>query len=236
MTSAHPGPTTGPDLGAPTRILVVRHGVTDHTQGGRVTGRGGDDPELNAEGRRQAEAVAHTVAARLGGDDSPVVVSSGLRRAAQTADAIARQMGISPVQNPDWDEQSAGEWDGLTWSEIARRDAAAPSLIRTDAHFAPPDGESFAQLARRVETAWNLAVQQTVNSDPTSQEPTGAGVSSVVIVTHRGPIDVLLTMLLGIERRTAALFRIAPCSITGVSRWRDGGVAIDTINDTAHLR
>jgi ribonuclease H / adenosylcobalamin/alpha-ribazole phosphatase len=32
------------DLGTPTRILLVRHGVTEFTEAGRLDGRGGADP------------------------------------------------------------------------------------------------------------------------------------------------------------------------------------------------
>ncbi len=46
-----------PDLGTPTRVLLIRHGVTDFTVASKLDGRGGADPSLNAQGQAQAQAA-----------------------------------------------------------------------------------------------------------------------------------------------------------------------------------
>lgn len=211
------------------RVLLVRHGVTDFNDTGRVTGRGGADPELNRTGVHQAACTAAAVAAlvsrlprlsRRDEADSPVVVHSALRRAAQTAAPIAEALGAATVVDAGWDEQAAGEWDGLTWKQIARRNPGASGLARTDSGYRPPGGESFADMDARVWRAWHHAV---------------ALASTVVIVTHRGPVDVLLTRLIGLDRPRAAQFRIDNCSLTLLHHWRDGGLSVEYVNDTAHL-
>ncbi|HEX5428507.1 MAG TPA: reverse transcriptase-like protein, partial [Pedococcus sp.] len=52
--SLQPATEVRPDLGTPTRILLIRHGVTEFTETGRLDGRGGADPSLTETGRAQA--------------------------------------------------------------------------------------------------------------------------------------------------------------------------------------
>ena len=81
-------------LGAPTRIVLVRHGITDLTAAGKLDGRGGPDPSLNAEGRRQARAAAAGVRAFIG-DSSAHVITSSLKRAIETGAAIAESSELA---------------------------------------------------------------------------------------------------------------------------------------------
>ena len=106
------------DLGAPTRIVLVRHGVTDFTTAGKLDGRGGPDPLLNAEGRRQAKAVGEGVRAFIG-DNAARVMTSSLKRAIETGTAIADELGIRTQIDADWDEQSFGDWDAKSMSYLA---------------------------------------------------------------------------------------------------------------------
>ena len=66
-----------------TRLYLVRHGETDWNVEGRIQGR--TDNELNDNGRAQARDVSEALA------DAPIdcIVSSSLRRAIMTADAVA---------------------------------------------------------------------------------------------------------------------------------------------------
>ena len=72
-----------PDNEPPTRLLLVRHGSTEHSHEGRFSGR--NELPLDDHGRAQAQAIARHVS-RMGPVD--VVLSSPLRRACETADAI----------------------------------------------------------------------------------------------------------------------------------------------------
>ena len=209
-----------PDLGAPTRVVIVRHGATEYNSAGRITGRGGDDPALSSEGTHQARRAATAIAAAVGEGDVEVV-SSGLTRARQTAAVIASALGVEPSVDRGWDEQDLGEWEGLTWAEIGRRDPGAPARARSDEDFAAPGGEPFSAVAARVEQAW---------------EAVAHGDRAVVVVTHRGPIDALLGRLLGVPRGTAARVAATPGSLMWLRVWADRGFMIDRVNDDAHLR
>jgi probable phosphoglycerate mutase len=94
-----------------TRLLVVRHGQSEWNATGRWQGRA--DPALTDEGRRQSKVAGGA----LGTFDA--VVASPLLRAAETATIIAERLGIGPVlTDPDLVERDAGEWQGLTRSQI----------------------------------------------------------------------------------------------------------------------
>jgi len=94
-----------------TRLLVVRHGQSEWNATGRWQGRA--DPPLTDEGRRQSKVAGGA----LGTFDA--VVASPLLRAVETATIIAERLGIGPVlTDPDLVERDAGEWQGLTRSQI----------------------------------------------------------------------------------------------------------------------
>lgn len=108
-----------------TRISLVRHGVTDWNYAGRVQGR--SDIPLAPEGERQAEAAAE----RLAGESWDGVYSSPLKRARQTALAIARRIGQSQVTtDARLAERQMGEaegmpdadlpvlWPGVPWDDL----------------------------------------------------------------------------------------------------------------------
>ncbi|XP_039835549.1 phosphoglycerate mutase-like protein 4 [Panicum virgatum] len=76
-----------------TDVVVVRHGETS-TNASRII-QGQLDPELNEIGRQQAYVVAH----RLSKEAKPTAIySSDLKRAAETAEIIAKVCGVTNVR------------------------------------------------------------------------------------------------------------------------------------------
>ncbi|KNX37402.1 bifunctional RNase H/acid phosphatase [Luteipulveratus halotolerans] len=224
MLSTDEEPAAPPDTGNPTRILLVRHGVTDFTVEGRLDGRGGADPSLNARGRDQAQRVAQALAARLADTGAVTVVTSSLARAQQTGAPIAEALGMRAVVDRDWDEQSFGAWDGRTFADLAADHRDELGRLRVDESFAVEGGESHTEMAARVEQAMQRAVRAA-----------GPG-GTVVVVTHRMPVMAVLASVLGLTRERAWQLAAAPASVTGIELWRDGNVQIAFVNDTHHLR
>jgi len=78
------------------------------------------------------------------------VISSDLSRSVATADAIAGTRPRLP-HHPNLREFHFGDWDGLTWKEVAARD---PMLSRdfweTPGAHRAPNGESWDELVARV--------------------------------------------------------------------------------------
>ena len=217
-------PNTDPDLGAPVRIVLVRHGVTEATAAGLLDGRGGADPALTAEGQRQAVAAAAALRSLLRGEPA-LVVTSSLARAVQTGAAIAGMLGARPQTDPDWDEQHFGDWEGRTVAQVcATADGASEyARLRTDADYARPGGESRAQLQARVLAAYE-AVEHCARE---------AG-RPVVVVSHRAALIAVLDAELGLGSPWS--LALSPASLTALRRWADGTVCVDVVNDTSHLR
>ena len=96
-------------------LLLARHAESAWNRTGRWQGRA--DPPLTDRGREQARALARALAAA-----SPArIVSSDLRRAAETAAIVARHLGLPHRLDPRLREVDVGDWSGLSRREIERR-------------------------------------------------------------------------------------------------------------------
>lgn len=202
--------------GEPTRVVLVRHGVTELTKEARLDGRGGVDPALAPEGHEQARAAAGAVRA-LVGDAEVTVITSSLLRARETGAHVAEALGVSPVEDPEWDEQSFGDWDGASVGELVAADRDAFRALRDDPDFAPPSGESHADLAARVVPAWDAVV---------------ARGGTVVVVCHRKPILVVLAHVLGMPHDRIWRLAGAPGSLTAIEAWPGGEAVVAFTNRT----
>ena len=211
---------TSASLVGEARIILIRHGVTDFTVSGRLDGRGGANPELNAEGVRQADAVARIIP-DLVGDQPARVITSSLRRTQMTGAAVAAALGVTPELQPDWDERSFGEWDGLTLAQINERHPAKLARMRADAAYPPPGGESRVAVAERVTRAF---------------EEIATAPGTFVVVTSRVPILVVLSQSLQIPAERFWALQTEPASVSIVCRWPDGNVSVPLVNRTDHLR
>ena len=208
------------DLGAPTRIVLVRHGVTDFTTAGKLDGRGGSDPSLNADGRRQARAAA-TGVRELIADEPATVITSSLQRAIETGAAIATELGVPAQIDADWDEQSFGDWDDMSMGHLATRYPQELLRFREDPDYSRPGGEAHVDLQARVLAAYSRAA---------------AVGGTVVVATHRKPIMTVLAHVLGIPHSRIWRAATSPASLTSFEVWADGGTSVAFVNATSHLR
>jgi broad specificity phosphatase PhoE len=210
------GSETPPDLGTPTRVLLIRHGVTEFTVASRLDGRGGADPSLTTAGQAQAAAAGLATAHLLGGAPARVVTSS-LARARETGAAVAEAIGAAPAVDPDWDEQDFGDWDGAAIADLVRDHPEELLSLRTDPGYSRPGGESHEQLAVRVVAAFDRVV---------------AAGGTTVVVCHRKPIMCVLAHLLGIPHDKVWRLAAAPGSLTAVEVWADGNASVAFTNRT----
>jgi ribonuclease H / adenosylcobalamin/alpha-ribazole phosphatase len=211
-----PAAASGPWEGTPTRIVLVRHGVTDFTVASRLDGRSGADPSLNTAGQAQALAAARATAHLLGGSSARVVTSS-LARARQTGAAVAEELGATPRVDADWDEQDFGDWDGTSIADLVRDHPVELAALREDPAYARPGGETHQQLASRVVTAFERVV---------------ALGGTTVVVCHRKPIMCVLAHVLGIPHDKVWRLAAAPGSLTALEVWPDGNVSVAFTNRT----
>lgn len=126
-------------------IILVRHGESESNVGNLMGGW--TDTPLTGLGARQAEATARRLKRELCGQPCRIV-SSDLRRAMQTAEAIGSALGVEPVSEPGLREINNGAAAGLTREE-AKRIYTQPT--RPLVEWVPyPGAENWLQLHRRV--------------------------------------------------------------------------------------
>jgi probable phosphoglycerate mutase len=210
---------SGPDVGEPTTLVLLRHGATVHTPQRRFSGSGGDDPSLSDDGRRQAELAAEVLA---GSGQVDAVVSSPMRRARETAEVVAARLGLRLREDELWRECSFGQWDGLTMAEVEERWPDELEAWRGSTSVAPPGGESFDEVERRV----RLARDRTLARHPRQR---------ILVVTHVTPIKQLVRLAIGCGPE--ALWRLdsSAASLSTTRWWPDGGSSLASFNETSHL-
>ena len=206
-----------PPQAVPTRLLLVRHGVTEYSVAKRFAGR--SDLELTEAGREQARRAAGRVA-ELGPVD--VLISSPLRRTRQTADQLADQLELPVLIEDGMVETDFGDWDGYTYAEVSQKWPAELQRWLADPSVAPPSGESFETVTRRVRRARDRILAQ-------------HGGKTVVVVSHVSPIKTLVRLALDAPASALQRMFLEPASISVIDYYADGPVSLRSFNDTAHL-
>jgi broad specificity phosphatase PhoE/ribonuclease HI len=209
-----------PSLDAATRLILVRHGETALTAQGRYSGRG--DIPLSEQGEAQAMAAGGRVAGIS--RDVTAIVSSPLRRCVRTAELIAAELGNVPVTVlPELIECDFGDWEALTFAEVRGRWPNELDRWLESTSVAPPGGESFQTVAKRVRGAL-----ETLKSAYPS--------STVVVVSHVSPIKLILRDALAASDAFLHRLFLDAAGVSTVDFWPDGGIAVRSVNETAHLR
>lgn len=152
--------------GAPT-IWFVRHGQTDWNAAGRLQGQ--RDVGLNATGLGQAAEAARRLRAIAGPALAEAdFVASPLVRARRTMEILRATLDLPAAEyrtDARLKEIGFGNWEGSTWSEIRRRDAAGAAARERDRWgFRPPGegAESYAMVTARVAEVARALVRPTV--------------------------------------------------------------------------
>ncbi len=163
----------------PARLYLMRHGEVSNPE--RVY-YGQSDVPLSDAGRQQSLAAAQN----LQGIDVSFILSSDLSRCRFMAEAIGRQIGVTPVCSERLREVDFGQWTGLSWEQIEQRYPGMFQRRMEDLEgFRPPGGESLHDLCDRVvpEIEGALAGREGEN---------------VVVVAHGGVNRVFIASVLQI--------------------------------------
>ena len=222
-TESATGSRSGSGWMGPTRtatsLLLLRHGETPFSVDRRFSGTG--DPELTPKGLAQAEGAALRLSRKP--YDIEVIVTSPLRRARQTADAVAARADLKVAVDEGLREVDFGDWEGHTFTEIQRRWPDELTAWLADPSVAPPGGESFEAAALRAEETRDRLLLDHQGK-------------TILVVSHVTPIKLLLRFAL--LAPPAALYRmhLDVASLSSVDYFPDGPALVKSFNDTAHLR
>lgn len=199
-----------------TEIILARHGETEWNV--EEVFRGRIDIELNETGRRQAELLAESLSELK----IEAVYSSPLKRALNTARAIARRQRLEVEVSPGLIDCDFGQWQGLPLREVREKDkelyrqwAESPQLVKI------PGGESLDEVRERA-----LGMVNEVMAEHGGR---------VVLVSHRVVNKVLICALLGLDNSHFWNIRQDVGGITFFS-YENGRLVLTRHNDTSYLR
>jgi broad specificity phosphatase PhoE len=133
------------------RLIIWRHGNTDWNAGGRIQGQ--TDVPLNDLGRQQSVDAADLLVAMR----PAVIVSSDLRRAADTAAALAALTGLCVRTDVRLRERFFGAWQGLTMAEAAERFPVEHARWRAGSESIGCDIEPLDDMGKRVAEGFQAA-------------------------------------------------------------------------------
>ena len=199
--------TTAPIRDAGHQLWLIRHGETEWARLGRHTGR--TDVALTETGRDQARALGR----RLGGHRFPLVLTSPLSRASETA-ALAG-FGSVAIVDPDLQEWDYGKLEGRLTAEI-RADYAGWSIWTGPW----PDGETVEQVG--------------VRADRVVARVRDAG-GDTLVFAHGHLLRVLAARWLDLPPTSGAQFALSTATLS-ILGWERENAVIETWNEACHLR
>jgi alpha-ribazole phosphatase len=198
------------------KLLLIRHGTTKLHTNDRFWGK--TDVPLSDIGIKQAEQLRK----RLASEEINSFFSSTLSRARSTAEIIAAGLKAKVVACDELCECNFGYVEGLTFKEIER---LYPELAKELADWKTvsfPGGESLEQLNERVKTF----LKRLENLKPKD---------TVAIVSHGGPLRLLICNLLGIDTAHWQQIRIDRASLSIVETYPQAAI-LTLLNDVSHLK
>ena len=192
----------------PTKWWWVRHApVVDADPMVRISGQLDVDANVTCA---NCEGTFKRLAQTLPQDG--VWITSNLIRTKQTVDAIfSAGMKLKKTKSEiDLAEQDFGRWAGMTWAELGTLESGeGPGFWAAPATTAPPGGESFLDLMKRVAPAIERLSEQYRGRD-------------IICVAHAGTIRAALAHALGLEPEKALSFNVENLSLTRIDHIESG--------------
>jgi len=165
------------------KIYFVRHGSSEFNEVGKMAGR--HDPSLSAQGHQEVAKCSEF----LVNVDLSLIYTSPLKRAVQTAEAIASKHNLPLQQRSDLQEIDMGEFSGLTWDEAQSRysqlfPSKSTGFWELFANDLIPGQEQFNVATRRILSVFNelSSLEESTN---------------VAVIAHKGVLEVFMTATLG---------------------------------------
>jgi probable phosphomutase (TIGR03848 family) len=193
-----------------TTLLLIRHGE-NNLVGKRLPGRM-PGVHLNERGLKQAEALVPAL------QKAPLkaIYSSPLERARETAEPLARALGLEVQLVPDLADVEVGEWAGRTLKSVRRLKVwkvvqGQPSAFRF------PGGESFIEAQARAVEALNAIA---------ARHPE----ELVACFTHADVVRLVTAHYLGMSLDSFQRLGADTTSITVVHIGKEGQVSVPRIN------
>lgn len=202
-----------------TYLILVRHGATDaNEQRPYILQGNAIDLNLSEAGRRQATAVGEFLAKY----PLAAVHASTMKRAVETAEAIAGHHELDVETHPELKEADVGAWEGLDWATIMERHPEEHArFFENPAENPYLGGESYNDVHARASAKLEELIDRYRGQ-------------TFAVVAHNVVNRSLLAPLLGVDMRYAK--EIAQAN-TGVNILKNDGerTKVVTLNSFFHL-
>ncbi len=199
------------------KIILIRHGETRWNHLRRIQG-GSTDTPLSATGKAQVNNLGKA----LKSEKIDAIYSSPLRRALDTANAIAKYHKL-PVQIvPQLRELEVGELEGLNVEDLTND--FSHFLVhwnKGEGSEKLPGGESLADLQQR---SWTII-----------QDIAARHKGTVIVVCHYFVIITIICSVLGLPPSGIKRFRVGVGSMT-VLDFENGIPRLKSLGDVCHLK
>jgi alpha-ribazole phosphatase len=176
-------------------LIFIRHAETD--MAGTFCGH--SNPDLNQAGHLQIRELLRSIR----NEDICAVYTSDLVRSHKTAKAIAEMFAVECHVSAVLREINFGQWEGLTWHEIERKDPTySRRWVAEYPDLPAPGGEILCEFERRVLSQVKQLLVEAVRCN-----------RSIAVVTHAGVLRTILTKVRGISEELAWQQTKTYCSV-----------------------
>jgi len=204
----------------PTRLFLIRHGQSAGNAEGRFGGHG--PTPLSDLGRRQAENTARLLAK----EGIQAIYSSDLKRAVETAEALAAKVDLKIHKSDAFRERHVGVLEGLTFDESKEQHPDDYyALVNRNVNHVISGGESYRHLLRRITSKLHDVLRHHQGE-------------RIAIYSHTGAICFMTLHLMGAIHRGTKNTPWLVTSNCGINRFEIRGrrnVRVLALNDTRHL-
>lgn len=166
------------------KLYLIRHGHTDWNRDLRVMGVG--PIPLNEHGRNAVGELARFLAR----DGIPIIFTSTVGRARESAEILAGTWGAEMREEPGFNESAYERWIGKTYGELAG-DPEFDLYSRAPSRSSFSDAEGMADIQRRA-----LAAVRRILEGASSQS---GGYERAAAVSHSDVIKPVIAHYLGMD-------------------------------------
>lgn len=173
-------------------IYLIRHAKTKANKYGVLCGR------TESEVIGSIEEIKNEIEPKLEPLKSPVIISSPLKRAVDTASVFERTI----VTEEGFLEFDFGEFEGKSFEYIKQNHSKEfEKILKEGNDYQYPGGENLTSFLNRVSNTYNKVLENYSNYN------------ELVIVSHAGVIQMLLSYILTGDKTLYWNFRIKNCAV-----------------------
>ena len=155
--------------------------------------------------------------------DIDKIYSSDLIRAVETASYISKIFKKDIVKMKEFREINFGLWEGLTFEEIKKNYPEEHKIWKETPHNAKiPGGETLEDVYKRVMSGLKKVLKESIGQN-------------IIIVSHGGPIKLMILGLLEIDISKYNRFRQDNTAVNIIEIYDGKDPVLTLYNDTRHL-